>query len=747
MSASDEAFMKELMEAFRAEAAEHLHAVSDGLLRMEKDPNAPDRPQVLETIYREAHSLKGAARAVGFSGIESICQALENALAAWKRGEVEITPGQFDAFYRALDGIGQSVATGREAGDMTELAVRLGGRGAPPPSPRPVAPPPVPPPKPAAAEPERPAVARPAEGGSIRVAVGKLDSLLYQAEEMLAVRQAVRHHAEDLRRTMGELAMCQRGWLKGGAELLRSRASANAAARGGSGEEPLKEFLDAHAARLKSLQDRLAQSASRFQENERMTDRMIDSLLENAKRVVMVPSAMALQAFPRMVRDLCHSQGKQANLVLRGEDVEVDKRVLEEMKDPLTHLLRNCVDHGLELSEERVRKGKPPAGTLAVTVAQSGSRTVRIEVSDDGAGIDPAAVVAAALRMGLVTREEAEGLDRKAVLQLVFASSLSTSPEVTRISGRGLGLAIVREKVEKLGGSVEVETERGRGTTIRMLLPLTLATFRGILVEVSGHVFVVPTLDVERVVRVRREDVATVENRETLVVDGKAVAFARISDALGLPATSSASFPALLVGGDERRIAFRVDRILGEQEVLVKALGPQLRHVPNIAGATVLGSGEVILILNVTDLIRAAAAFAGDVARSGSAAPAAAGRRGRSVLVVEDSITSRMLLKNILETAGYDVRTSVDGQAAWMALMGGSFDAVVSDVEMPRMNGFALTAKIRSHARLQHMPVVLVTARGSEDDRRRGAEAGANAYIIKSQFEQSDLLKALEGLV
>jgi two-component system, chemotaxis family, sensor kinase CheA len=744
MSASDEAFMKELMEAFKAEAAEHLHAVSDGLLRMEKDPNTPDRPKVLETIYREAHSLKGAARAVGFSGIESICQTLENALAAWKRGDLDVTAGQFDAFYRALDGIGQSIATGRELCDMTELAAQIGASGVSQPAARTAATPAPPQPSASAEEAGRKVALRSAEsGGSIRVAVGKLDTLLFQAEEMLAVKQAIRHHAEALTRTAAEVTLCQRRWLKGGSDVLRARPGA---APGEVRAEQLRAFLDAHAASLKSLQDRVGQSIAQFRENERMTDRMIDGILENAKRVVMVPSAMVLQVFPRMVRDLCHSQGKQADLAIRGEDVEVDKRVLEEMKDPLTHLLRNCVDHGLERPEERVRKGKSPAGSITVAVAQSDSRTVLIEVSDDGPGIDAAAVKAAALRMGLIAREDAERLDPKGVLQLVFASSLSTSAEVTSISGRGLGLAIVREKVEKLGGSVEIGTNPGKGTTIRMFLPLTLATFRGILVEVSGQAFVVPTLDVERVARVRREEVSTIENRETLLVDGRAVAHVRISDILKLPAASVASYPVLLVGSEERRIAFRVDRILGEQEVLVKSLGKQLRHVPNIAGATVLGSGEVVLILNVTELVRAAAASGGVAARSDSAA-AETGRRGRSVLVVEDSITSRMLLKSILETAGYAVKTSVNGEAAWMALMGGGFDAVVSDVEMPRMNGFALTAKIRSDSRLQHLPVVLVTAREAEEDRRRGAEAGANAYIVKSRFEQSDLLKALEGLV
>ena len=334
---------------------------------------------------------------------------------------------------------------------------------------------------------------------------------------------------------------------------------------------------------------------------------------------------------------------------------------------------------------------------------------------------------------------------------LIFRSAVSTSPLVTDISGRGLGLAIVREEVEKLGGLVRVETERDVGTSFRIALPLMLATFRGILVEASEQVFAVPTVNVDRVLRIAKNEIRTVENRETISVNERAVPLVRLDDALELPkkhtdGEDSRAILALVLGAAEERIAFRVDEILDEQEVLVKSLGKQLARVRNIAGATVLGSGKVVPILNAPDLIKSAV----------SSAPAAAGAtpaeiaeetEKKSILVAEDSITSRMLLKNILESAGYHVKTAVDGVDALTTLKAEEFDLLVSDIDMPRMNGLVLTERIRTDKRLAELPVVLVTALASREDRERGIDVGANAYIVKSRFDQSDLLQVIRRFI
>ncbi|HEX9870966.1 MAG TPA: response regulator, partial [Candidatus Tectomicrobia bacterium] len=342
--------------------------------------------------------------------------------------------------------------------------------------------------------------------------------------------------------------------------------------------------------------------------------------------------------------------------------------------------------------------------------------------------------------------------DEQEALALIFHSGVSTSPLITDISGRGLGLAIAREKAEKLGGGVSLETYPDVGTTFRIVLPLTLTTFRGVLVRAADHLFVLPTTYVQRVLRVNHADIKTVENRETLQLNGQAVSLVRLADVVELARPNAGGpaverVPVVVLAAAERRMAFAVDAVLDEQEVLVKNLGPQLRRVRNIAGATILGTGQVVPVLNVPDVLKSAVRASAATVRPADAPVVSTEASRKSVLVVEDSITARMLLKHLLEAAGYQVMTAVDGVDGFTQLRSGAADIVVSDVDMPRMNGFDLTAKIRSDKKLADVPVVLVTALESRSDRERGIEVGANAYIVKSSFDQSNLLEVIRRLV
>jgi two-component system, chemotaxis family, sensor kinase CheA len=323
---------------------------------------------------------------------------------------------------------------------------------------------------------------------------------------------------------------------------------------------------------------------------------------------------------------------------------------------------------------------------------------------------------------------------------------VSTAPIVTEISGRGIGLAIVQERMEQLGGTVTVRSTPGGGCSFRMVLPVAQSTFRGVIVAAAGQWFVLPTAKVERVHRTPVADVKTVENRETVSIAGTAVALVRLADVLELatpPAAAPSEFLELVViGAGERRIAFAVDAIVREEEVLVKPLRLPLRRVRNVAGATVLGSGRVVPVLHVADLLKSALATAAAGARGAAPAPRAEPKR-RSILIAEDSITSRTLLQNILQSAGYVVKTAIDGQEALSLLRTEPFDLLISDVEMPRLNGFALTQAIRQDRKLAELPVILVTALGSREDRERGVDAGANAYLVKSGFEQGNLLETV----
>jgi two-component system chemotaxis sensor kinase CheA len=421
------------------------------------------------------------------------------------------------------------------------------------------------------------------------------------------------------------------------------------------------------------------------------------------------------------------------------------------MKDPLIHLVRNSIDHGIERPAERKRKGKPPTGVITVTTAQRNSH-VEVTISDDGDGIDVDRVREACLKLGVVGQNELSALNDHETLALAFLSGVSTSPVITDISGRGLGLAIVREKVEKLGGEITFESRPGAGTEFRIEIPLTIVTFRGVVARVIEQFFIFPTANVERVTRLSTADIQTVENRDTTIIGGQVVALVHLAELLGLRGqtatiSSEGTQPVVILTAIGKRVALLVDEILGEQEVLVRSMGPQLAHVPNVSGAAILGDGKVVPILNPIDLMKSAASAGGSAMKPVRVPAEMVKRMKQSVLVVEDSITARTLLKNILETAGYDVATAVDGIDGFTQLLSGEFDLVVSDVDMPRMSGFELTARVRADKKLSELPVVLVTALDSRDERERGIEVGASAYIVKSSFDQSNLLEVVRRLI
>ena len=736
---TDEDFLRKLREAFLIEAGEHLQAITAGLLGLEQAPPDARRREIIETIFRDAHSLKGAARAVSRGDIESVCQALESVFAQWKQSAPAVAPETFDLLNRAIDLLARRLrlpddATGpAERTEITEMIRQLGGAPAPA---LPAAT--APEPEPAAApEPETPHLA-----GAVRVRMVKLDTLLRRAEEMIGVKLTAGRTAAELHALGGVLAAWRKEWAK-----VRDLARPGTVPKSPAALAKLTGFLDWNQDYIHTIEKRIAALAASAAHDERSTGTLIDDLLADAKRLVMLPVATLLDVFPKLVRDLARAEGKEIALHLDGRDVEIDKRILHEMKDPLVHLVRNSIGHGLETPAERSAAQKPAVGTLTLAVAQLDGSKIEIRVTDDGRGIDSEKVRAAAVRGALLSADEAHALDENAALNLIFASGVSTSPVITEISGRGLGMAIVRERVERLGGTVAIETVRGAGTTFRIVLPVTLATFQGVLVSVGGQTFVIPTAKIERIKRVPRDDIRTVENRETIVHDSQAVALARLDEVLGLPprAAEAAQVEVVVLGTAERRIGFAVDTVLSEQEVLVKIIGKPLLRVRHIAGATILGSGTPALILNTAELLQSAVRLsaASHRARPRPAVPAV---RARSILVVDDSITSRMLLKNILESAGYLVTTAIDGVDALTALKAGAFDLLVSDVEMPRMDGFDLTAKVRADKKLAELPVVLVTALGTPEHQARGAAVGANAYIVKSSFDQSNLLEVLRQL-
>ena len=814
MVTTDSDFLKKLLSTFKVEAEEHVGAMSAGLLALEKASAPDERRQIVETIFREAHSLKGAARSVNASQIEKICQPLESVFAALKREEIVPTAELFDTLHQAVDLLSRLLST-LDAGatvaakkQVAEFVRRLQDVPAAPLQKRSDVPTPVgvesshtdlahlinapslqetavssPVKEDTGATAEqlkvedattrteegdgspREAVQvtdeKPQQAKTIRIATAKLDALLLQSEELLSAKLTAQERLAELREMRDRLATWKKEWAKVQADA-RALAESNTQAgehtgqRNGQGRSDGKltrliEFLHWNSRFIKSLETELAGQSAAVEQDARALGSMVDEHLEDVKKALMLPASSLLNIFPKVVRDLARDRGKEIELVLEGGETEVDRRILEELKDPLLHLVRNAVDHGIEEPAERTAKNKPARGTLALTVTQKSGSEFEILVADDGRGIDARRVKAAAVKSGAASPEEMERLDEREALSLIFRSGVSTSPIITDISGRGLGLAILQEKVEKLGGALSLKSQPGAGTTFRIRVPLTLATFRGILVRAGNQNFMLPTTGVKRVMRVREEEIRRVENRETINFDGQLISLVGLASVLGLkPATEangdSAFVHAVVLGVAEARIGFVVDEILGEQEVLVKSLGRQLARVRNIAGATVLGSGQVVPVLNISDLMRSAAQSSRSPIRAAFKAEKDE-TRSSAILIAEDSITARTLLKSILESAGYVVKATVDGVEALTELRAGRYDLLVSDVEMPRMGGFELTAKVREDKKLSELPVVLVTSLDSREDRERGIDVGANAYIVKSSFDQSNLLEIVRRLI
>jgi len=518
------------------------------------------------------------------------------------------------------------------------------------------------------------------------------------------------------------------------------------------------EWSEGNETYLNKLESQLAELTRSMERDQYSLNSMVDSHLESMRQVLMLPVSSITEAFPGMLREISHEQNKEIEFIIRGAELEIDKRILEDIKEPLIHLIRNSIDHGIGKPQERILQKKPAQGTIILAFTARESGMIEIELSDDGNGINKENVLKAAIKSGALTRGSAEKMDPDEMLSLIYQSGVSTNSIITDISGRGLGLSIVREKVEKLNGRISVETEANKGTTFHIFLPMTLATFRGILVRIDEFMFILPTMNVERVMKVDPEDIKTVENHETIRIDDQILSVADLGEVLGLPehkhAGSDKIEPGLgnlnqirlivLVSG-EHNIAFKVDEVVDEQQVLVKGLGKLLSRVKNISGATILGSGKVVPVLHIADLIKSALKSAEKIkVQISSKKP---GDIIKKILVADDSITSRTLIKNILETAGYQVSTAIDGTDAFTRARSNEFDLIVSDVDMPRMNGFEFIAKIRHDKKLSEVPVVLLTSLGSQEDRERGIEVGADAYIIKSSFDQTNLLEIIRKLI
>lgn len=769
-------FLNRLIATFKIEAKEHIANIVNGLINFEQLDSDDEKQHLIEDVYREAHSLKGAARAVNLTDIESICQNFENVLSSFKRKEIVYKPEYFDRLHKAMDLIEKYLDTTTEeeklmmfetinslAMDLSSIA--FGDFIAPVVIEEKIIEPKIEevkierqvkhvdvqaPTKPVA-ETAKKKTASPKADETIRITTSKLDSLMLQAEELLSVKLVADEITKNLSEQRNNLSLWQKEWGKIYQDLKRF-SKLNKDAHDNEfiqSFQSIQKFMEWNSEYFSDMKNNISELSKTSQLNSKNFSGMLTGLLEDMKSILMLPFSNLLDTFPKIIRDLSRDLGKDCSLKISGGDLEVDRRILEEMKDPLIHLIRNNIDHGIETPANRKKNGKDEKGNVSLSVTPVEGGKVEIFISDDGAGMDAEIIKTTAVKKGIIAPEEASKLSEADALNLIFLSEVSTAKVITDVSGRGLGMAIVKEKVEKLGGRIKIETVKGKGTSFRITLPLTLATFRGILFSCSERKFIVSTSSVLQVIDVKNSEIKTVENRETVLLNGVPISFVRLSSILQLPVlkkmNADDNLIVLVLQSSDKIIGFMIDEILEELEVLVKPFNKQIVRLRNFAGATILGDGSIVPILNTTDLLNSAIAEAGGAIISSEEKQVA--KKSGKILVVDDSITSRLLLKDILESAGYNVTTCVDGVDAFTTLRTDEFICVVSDVEMPRMNGFDLSKKIRTDKKYSEIPIVLVTGLAKKEDREKGIDSGANAYIVKSSFDQSNLIETIERLI
>ncbi|MBI3583042.1 MAG: hybrid sensor histidine kinase/response regulator [Nitrospinae bacterium] len=724
---------KELRDLFKIEAGEHLQRLSDGLLCLEKEPkdNA-----TLEEVFREAHSLKGAARMVGVVDVEIISHKLEDILGAVKKGEMALSPEVVDSMLKALDTIRNLIheaVTGEAAGvDVTKiLDFGLGILDLKP-----------------------------------EIEKSKFQNLKSKIDEFQIPKSTIEEFRIETIRVdtkMLDALMTQTG------ELTVTKAHISSRIPEIDEIIEIAEELEKRSAefgvRSAELKSKLQNLKSKIGGDSSRLDFISDRIDEGIRKIRMIPLTTIFNLYPKMVRDMTRQQSKDVNLIIEGEDVVADKRIVEEMKDPLMHIIRNSIDHGIEKPEDRERLGKPRTGTIKLKGMQTASNVV-IEVSDDGKGLDIEAVKQAAVKRNIYSEAELSGMTKAQIESLIFQSGISTSSFVSDVSGRGVGLDVVRTNVERLKGNITLESFPNAGCRFRIKLPVTVSTMRVLIAAFGGRRYAIPVEYVEMSRMITRDDIFTVAGRQTVKIDSQPISVARLKELLEVrnaefgmrneelklnnPASHStlrtphSAFPCIILSVNNERMGLIVDDLIDEQEVILKPQSAILKSVRNVSGATLLATGEVCMVLNPNDMLKA---LRRQEAPTPPEIPAEKEIKKKTILLVEDSIVTRTQERRILEGAGYKVVIAVDGMDALNKLSSQSFDALVSDIIMPNMDGLTLTEKIRKDTKYKELPVILVTTLSSDEDRKKGMDVGANAYIDKPAFDQKAFLEIVERLI
>ena len=775
---------EELRTLFQAESEEHLSRMDEGLLRLEQEPQ---NQTLLEEVYREAHSLKGAARMIGVRDVEAVAHRFEDLLGPAKRGQSTLTADFIDRLSQVLGGIRRLVdqaVSGHPSGvDVVSLLDALSTPSSetlseePKPS---VSSVPDPDDEPSLvmweshtlpskgepssvspttilpdAQEETPVQAPTSHSETIRVDLKRLDSLMTHAGELTVTKSRLIHRVQEIE----QLKLLRERWTRSLSQQRGMIAKAAASMSNGVGGQ-LQEFFQEQQSTLEEFGEfveRLAKGASDDQQRLESLAYHIDEGVRNAR---LLPFSVLFERFRRTVRDISRELGKTVDLVIEGGDTRADKHVLDELKAPLTHVVRNSIDHGIETPEDRILVGKPRTGTVRLSAVQR-ANTIMVTITDDGRGLDLEAIKETALRQKIRNKEELGTLTTADLHSLVFASGFSTRKAISDISGRGIGMDVVRATIERLKGTISLDSTPGKGCKIQIDLPVTLSTMRVLIIFLNQYPYGIPIEFIEGVRHVQPTQLFLFEDHTAMSVDGETVSVIALSELLkGPKEPGDLSQDDVVISTDERvketdalscvilkvgplRLSCLVDDLGDEQEVVLKPYSTLLKRVRNVSGCTILGTGQICTILNPSDLVRSAQRL---FAKSPMHAVSPFAKKP-TILLVEDSLMIRARVKGWLQQAGYEVVTAVDGIDGMNRLHSQSFDAIISDVQMPRMDGLALVAAIRKEPSYSNVPIILFTSLSDEEDQRKGQEVGATAYVVKTESSEALLLETLKKLI
>ncbi|AVH67769.1 hybrid sensor histidine kinase/response regulator [Nostoc sp. 'Peltigera membranacea cyanobiont' N6] len=738
-----------LLDLFNMEVKAQVVVLNDRLLALE---TKPDPQPELAALMRAAHCIKGAARIVQIDPAVNLAHVMEDCFVAAQEGKVTLTADRIDVLLQGVDmllRIAETVTANPNLQMLEDVGIQS-------------------------------LVSAIANILTLEATSTEIHPLVTTAQlednqqttlispsplEELGITQnrAVRMSTENLNRLMG-LA----GESLVEANLLEPFANSLLKLRSNQGElsnlleklqellgnyhldRQIKETLSATHQKANECYQMMSDRQNELEQFSQRSANLAQRLYQEVIATRMCSFADGGQGFPRMVRDLARQLSKRVKLEIVGKSTLVDRDILERLEAPLTHILRNAIDHGIELPQERLAAGKPEEGIIRIEVTHRAGMLF-ITVADDGRGIDIEFLRQVIIGKQLTNPEMAAQLTEVELMEFLFLPGFSTTQTVTEISGRGVGLDIAHSTVREVGGTLRAVSVLGRGMTFHLQLPLTLSVIRTLLVEIAGEPYAFGLTRIEEVLILSKSKIAVSENRPFFVINNQPVELILASQVLELasPAVNIESLSVIVISDRFNRYGLVVDRFLGECNLVVRPLDPRLGKVPNISAAALMDDGSPVLIVDVEDLVRSIAKVfsSGQLSQVNQSAHQAVTKTYKRVLVVDDSITVREMERKLLENNGYKAEVAVNGIDGWNAIRSGDYDLVVTDIDMPRMNGFELTSQIKTHAKLKQIPVIIVSYKDREEDRLQGLEAGADYYLTKSSFHDDTLLKAVIDLI